>query len=441
MAVQPEGQKPFSEAPFYETHVFCCVNQRPAGHPRSCCADRGGKDLQGYMKSRAKELGIKNIRVNQSGCLERCELGATMVIYPEGVWYTYDSHEDVDEILTKHILNGEKVDRLVLDVDQKLPRPKTRTALKLRVARVEDLTAEIKLFELTAPDGAMLPEFEAGAHVDVVTGGGHRRSYSLANDPAERHRYVIGVLREKAGRGGSAWMHDNVKLGDTLTVMPPLNNFPLADSAGEHILIGGGIGITPMKAMVHRLKALGEKYTLHYCSRAAESTAFLNEIKELCGANVVFHHDHGDFTKGIKFGQVLGEHHPGSHVYVCGPTGFLNAARAAAAHWPEDCVHFEVFAPSNAKKEYHNEPFTISLARRKQKLTVPADKSILEIIRAAGVVAESSCEEGICSTCKTRLIAGKAEHRDEVLTNEEKASQIMICVSRAMPGETLILDL
>lgn len=437
MAVQPEQQ-----TSFYETHVFCCVNQRPAGHPRSCCADRGGKDLQGYMKSRAKELGIKNIRVNQSGCLERCELGATMVIYPEGVWYTYDSREDVDEILTKHIINGEKVERLVLDVDQKLPRPKTRTALKLRVARVENLTSDIKLFELQAPDGTtLLPEFHAGAHVDVVTGGGHRRSYSLANDPAERNRYVIAVLREKAGRGGSAWMHDNIKPGDTLTVMPPLNNFPLAESAGEHILIGGGIGITPMKAMVHRLKAMGEKYTLHYCSRAADSTAFLNEIKELCGANVVFHHDGGDPSKGIKFDDVLGEHRPGSHVYICGPTGFLNAARNAVGHWPEGCVHFEVFAPSNAKKEYKNEPFKITLSRRKQTLTVPADKSILEVVRAAGVTAESSCEEGVCSTCKTRLIAGKADHRDEVLTNEEKANQIMICVSRAKPGETLILDL
>lgn len=437
MATQPADQKSF-----YETHVFCCVNQRPAGHPRSCCADRGGKDLHGYMKSRAKELGIKNIRVNQSGCLERCELGAALVIYPEGVWYTYESHEDVDEILTKHIINGEKVERLVLEVDQKLPRPKTRTALKLRVNKVENLTADIKLFELVAPDGSsLLPEFEAGAHVDVVTGGGHRRSYSLANDPAERNRYVIGVLREKAGRGGSAWMHDNVKVGDTLTVMPPLNNFPLAESAGEHILIGGGIGITPMKAMVHRLNALGEKYTLHYCSRSADSTAFLNEIRELCGANVVFHHDNGDFTKGIKFADVLGEHRPGSHVYVCGPTGFLNAARAAASHWPEGCVHFEVFAPTNAKKEYQNEPFKVTLARRKQTLDVPADKSILEVVRAAGVVAESSCEEGICSTCKTRLIAGAADHRDEVLTSEEKANQIMICVSRAKPGETLILDL
>lgn len=196
-----------------------------------------------------------------------------------------------------------------------------------------------------------------------------------------------------------------------------------------------------MKAMVHRLKAIGEKYTLHYCTRSSDSTAFLNEIKELCGSNVVFHHDGGDVSKGIKFDQVLGEHRPGSHMYVCGPNGFLNAARAAASHWPEGCVHFEVFAPSNAKATYKNEPFKVTLARRRQTLEVPADKSILEVIRAAGVVAESSCEEGICSTCKTRLISGVADHRDEVLTPDEQSKNIMICVSRAQPGQTLILDL
>lgn len=325
MAVQPEEQKSF-----YETHVFCCVNQRPAGHPRSCCADRGGKDLQGFMKSRAKELGIKNIRVNQSGCLERCELGATMVIYPEGVWYTYDSHEDVEEILTKYIIGGERVDRLVLDVDQKLPRPKTRTALKLRIARVENLTAEIKLFELVAPDGAVLPQFEAGAHVDVVTGGGHRRSYSLANDPTERNRYVIGVLREKAGRGGSAWMHDNVKLGDTLTVMPPLNNFPLAEAAAEHILIGGGIGITPLMAMSKRLAALGAEFALHYCARDRARAAYVDVLGGQLGARLHTHFDGGDIARGLDVVGLLSRRPPAAHVYVCGPAGLIRAVREAA---------------------------------------------------------------------------------------------------------------
>lgn len=443
---QTADSKPGEEKSFYDTHIFCCVNERPKGHPRSCCADRGGKELHAHMKKRAKELGIKNIRVNQSGCLERCELGPTVVIYPEGTWYNPETPDDVDEILTKHVLNGERVERLYLEPDQKLPKPKTRNHLKLTVSRVENLSSTIRLFELVAPDGSLLPAFEAGAHIDVITGGGHRRSYSLSNDPAERHRYVLGVLREKAGRGGSAWMHDNIKAGDTLTVMPPSNAFPLAESAGEHILIGGGIGITPMKAMAHRLKAIGEKYTLYYCSRDRNDTAFYDEIKELCGDNVVFTHDGGDPSKGLNLKALLAEHRPGSHVYICGPNGFLNAVRAAAAHWPEGCVHFELFAPPApvAKADQVNEPFDVLLSRQGKTITVPADKTILEVVRAAGVDVDSSCEEGVCSTCEVRLLAGQADHRDAVLSAEDKAAgkKIMVCVSRAAPGvKKLILDL
>ncbi|MFN4282229.1 MAG: 2Fe-2S iron-sulfur cluster-binding protein [Alphaproteobacteria bacterium] len=431
---------------FYDTHIFCCVNERPKGHPRGCCADRGGKELHAHFKKRAKELGIKNIRVNQSGCLERCELGPTLVIYPEGTWYNAETVDDVEEILTKHVLNGERVERLYLEPDQKRPKPKLRNQLKLTVSRVEDLSSTIRLFELVAPDGGMLPEFTAGAHIDIVTGGGHRRSYSLANDPAERHRYVLGIMREKAGRGGSAWMHDNVKAGDTLTVMPPSNAFPLAESAGEHILIGGGIGITPMKAMAHRLKAIGEKYTLYYCSREQADTAFYDEIKELCGDNVVFTHDGGDPAKGLNFKTLLAEHRPGSHVYICGPNGFLNAVRAATAHWPEGCVHFELFSPppAVAKEGQVNEPFEVLLSRQGLTVPVPADKSILEAVRAAGIDVDSSCEEGVCSTCEVRLLAGAADHRDAVLSAEDKAAnkKIMTCVSRAAPGvKKLILDL
>lgn len=437
--------KPEEKQHFYDTHIFCCVNERPKGHPRGCCADRGGKELHAQFKKRAKELGIKNIRVNQSGCLERCELGPTVVIYPEGTWYNVETIDDVEEVLTKHILNGERVDRLYLEADQKRPKPKLRNQLKLKVSRVEDLSSNIRLFEFVAPDGAMLPAFTAGAHIDIVTGGGHRRSYSLSNDPAERHRYVLGILREKAGRGGSAWMHDNVKVGDTITVMPPSNAFPLAESAGEHILIGGGIGITPMKSMVHRLKAIGEKYTLYYCSREQADTAFYDEIKALCGDNVVFTHDGGDPSKGLNLKALLAEHRPGSHVYICGPNGFLNAVRAAAAHWPEGCVHFELFAPPApaAKGNQVNEAFEVLLSRQGVTVPVPADKSILEAVRGAGIDIDSSCEEGVCSTCEVRLLSGAADHRDSVLSAEDKAAnkKIMTCVSRAAPGvKKLILD-
>lgn len=438
--------QPRDPAPFYETHVFCCINQREAGHPRSCCNDRGGAELREYMKSRAKELGIKKIRVNESGCLERCELGPVLVIYPEGIWYAYSTHEDVDEILERHIMKGELVERLILDNDQKVPKPKPRMDLCLTVAKVADETGDIKRFELVAADGKDLPPFTAGAHVDVITGNGLRRSYSLANAPNERNRYVLGILREPAGRGGSAWMHDNLKSGMTITVMAPLNNFALAEDAKEHIFIAGGIGITPILSMGHRLKALGAKATLHYCTRSIDKTAFVKDVKEAFSGNVVMHHDGGDLSKGIKLDHVLKTPPAGAHLYICGPTGLLEATRKASAHWPAGTTHFEHFAPTpppKAAADKKDELFEIFLSRRKLTLNVPADKNILEVVRAAGVDVDSSCEVGICSACETRLISGKADHRDEVLSEIDKAAnkKILICVSRAAAGEKLVLDL
>lgn len=440
-------QRPRNPAPFYDTHVFCCLNQREAGHPRSCCNDRGGAELYEYMKSRAKDLGIKKIRVNKSGCLERCELGPVLVVYPEGIWYAYSTHEDVDEIIERHIMKGELVERLILDNGQMVPKqPKRRKELRLTIARVTDETGDIKRFDLVAADGKDLPPFTAGAHVDVITGNGRRRSYSLANAPTGRNRYVLGVLHEPAGRGGSAWMHDNLKPGMTITVLAPLNNFALAVDAKEPIFIAGGIGITPILSMGHQLKTLGVKATLHYCTRSPDQTAFVKDVKEAFGSNVVMHHDGGDPSKGIKLDRVLKVPPAGAHLYVCGPPGLLGAARKASAHWPAGTVHFEHFVPTPSLKVAagkKNEPFEIFLSRRKLTLNVPADKSILEVVRAAGVDVDSSCETGICSTCETRLISGKADHRDEILSEADKAAnrKILVCVSRAATGEKLVLDL
>ena len=138
---------------FYETHVFCCMNVREPGHPRGCCSARGSVELRDYMKSRAKQLGLKNIRINAAGCLDRCELGPNMVIYPEGVWYTYANREDVDEILERHIIGGERVERLILDHDQRVPKPKAKRELKLIISSVDELTPEIKRFELVPAVG------------------------------------------------------------------------------------------------------------------------------------------------------------------------------------------------------------------------------------------------------------------------------------------------
>jgi len=238
-------------------------------------------------------------------------------------------------------------------------------------------------------------------------------------------------------------MHEAVKEGDTLEATPPINNFRLQEDAAEHILIAGGIGITPILAMGYRLGDLGAKFTLHYCTRSPEQTAFMGEVDRVFGDRAVFHHDGGDISKGIDLDHVLGNRPEGAHLYLCGPTGLMNAAAAAAAHWPADTVHREYFSTVRVEIEWTNEVFEVSLARRKKILTVPADKTILEVIREAGIDAESSCEDGLCGSCRTTLLNGDAEHRDVLLSIEEKGENrsILICVSRARQGQRLILDI
>ena len=427
----------------YQTHVFCCVNERAPDHPRSCCSARGSIELRNYMKVRAKELGIEGIRVNNAGCLERCELGPNLVIYPEGVWYHYETKQDIDEILEGHIINGERVERLYLEPGQIFPAPKAKETQTLEVASIRQETPDIKIMELVSSDGGDLPAITAGAHIDVFTGVDKQCSYSIASDPTDRRRYVIGVLREAESRGGSIWMHEEVKEGDTLKVTLPINNFPLQEDAAEHILIAGGIGISPVLAMGYRLRDLGAKFTLHYCTRSPEQTAFIGEVDEVFRQNVVYHHDCGDITRGIDLNRVLSDRPEGAHLYVCGPAGLMDAAVAASAQWPTDSIHREYFSAVKTEKKWKNEAFEISLARHKKILTVPANKTILEVVREAGISIDSSCEDGLCSTCRTTLLNGNAEHRDAVLSEKEKNENrtIMICVSRAKGGERLVLDM
>ena len=427
----------------FERHVLCCNNQRAPGHPRSCCADRGARPLMTYLARRLDELAAEGVKVTEVGCMERCELGPTIVVYPEAVWYTYENEEDVDEIVERHFRKGEIVERLNLEADQKLPKSKIKETLVLSVTEVKDETPAIRSFVLAPADGGDLPKWTAGAHVDIITHSGLRRSYSLANDPADRTRYVIGVLREREGRGGSAWMHDHLKAGDTLKVVPPINNFPVDESAAQHILIAGGIGITPILVMGRALKAKGAKVHLNYCTKSRDETAFLAEVEQVFGDDVTFYHDGGDPSKGIDLKAYLKDRPEGAHLYICGPAGLILAAEAAASHWPEGTVHYELFAAPGQSRSWHNEPFTVYLSRRKQEITVPADKSLLEAVREAGVALDSSCEEGLCSTCIARVISGGIEHRDQVLSAAEKArgDRILTCISRAMPGERLVLDL
>ena len=316
--------------------------------------------------------------------------------------------------------------------------------LRLRAARVTSETPDIRIVEFVDPSGADLPRFTAGAHVDVHLADGIVRQYSLCNDPAERHRYTIAVLREKAGRGGSAAVHA-LREGDLLDVSVPRNNFPLAGSdARFHLLLAGGIGVTPMIAMIAELQARGAAFRMHYCTRARENTAFLSQLLPLIEAgHVILHHDGGDPSRGLDLQTTLATHQPGAHVYICGPSGFIAAAQQASGAWPADCVHVEHFsavAMTEDEAAWDAQPFKVKIAGTGQIFDIPAGRSIVEVLRAAGIPVETSCEDGFCGTCLTRYVEGDPVHRDAVLGPSERKNFVMICRARSR-SRMLVLDL
>jgi vanillate O-demethylase ferredoxin subunit len=316
--------------------------------------------------------------------------------------------------------------------------------LRLRVDRIGDEAENIRSFELRDPDGATLPPFEAGAHLLVDVAPDLVRQYSLCNDPVEKDRYVIAVQREATGRGGSRAMFETVGIGSVLSVSAPRNHFRLADDATDNLLVAGGIGITPILAMVRTLERANRSWRLHYCARGCERAAFASELSQApFGDRVSFHFDGGDPRRGLDATALLASHVPGTHLYCCGPAGLMHAVERATAHWPADHVHFERFSgDGTAPIDGADRSFEIEIASSGRVLVVPAGRSILEVLRAHGIEIESLCREGICGTCITGLVAGLPDHRDHVLDAGEKAAndRIALCRSRAL-SDRLVLDL
>ena len=305
-----------------------------------------------------------------------------------------------------------------------------------RVTRAERIAEDIHLFELRDPAGGDLPEFSAGAHVLLRVPNGMIRKYSLCNDPAERDRYVIAVKREAPGRGGSESLIRDVAEGSEVPVSAPANNFALAKSGDGLLFIAGGIGITPIMAMIRHLTATGGRFKLYYCTRTPAATAFRDELlaPELRG-KVTIHHDHGDLAQALDVWPIVEK--PQGHLYCCGPRGLMQAVRDMTGHWSPSAVHFEAFTEA-AEAKPDDKPFTVRLARSGGSVEVPVGITILEALRAHGLDVPSSCESGTCGTCRTRLIAGEADHRDLVLGDDERAANIMVCVSRARSDELVI---
>jgi phthalate 4,5-dioxygenase reductase component len=300
----------------------------------------------------------------------------------------------------------------------------------------------IDLFEFRAPDGQPLPPFSAGAHVLIKTPAGIARRYSLCNAPSERSRYVVAVKLDPASRGGSASMIGDVEVGMRLEVSAPENYFALTQQASDYLLIAGGIGITPLRAMMAELDARNARYRLVYCTRSPETSAFLDELAALPPERVLIHHDYGNPDQSLDFAALLAKRNANTHLYCCGPRPLMQAVRNAAAGWPAGAVHFEDFGTSSSPTDHDAQPdgFVVTLQRSGRSIHVAPEQSILEALRDAGIETPSSCEAGTCGACRTALCAGVADHRDFVLDDDEHESAIMICVSRAKSDE-LVLDL
>jgi phthalate 4,5-dioxygenase reductase component len=312
-----------------------------------------------------------------------------------------------------------------------------RTPVKVTIA--EEVAQDIFMFELRHPLGSDLPEFTSGAHVSVQTPNGFLRKYSLCNDPSERDRYLIAVQKDPASRGGSTSMAADVKVGTELLISEPRNDFPLVKSPAGYTFVAGGIGITPILSMVRHLTSNGEgRFKLYYLTRSPACAAFRGELANPpFKGKVVFHHDQGKPENALDLWPLFEQ--PKGHVYCCGPRGLMDSVRDMTGHWPSSSIHFEAFAEP-AKQLPNDRPFRVTLKKSGRSLDVPVGATILETLRTNGIDVPSSCESGTCGTCRTKLLAGAADHRDLVLAEHERNTNIMICVSRATSDE-LVLDL
>jgi vanillate O-demethylase ferredoxin subunit len=315
-------------------------------------------------------------------------------------------------------------------------------ALKLVKKTLE--ADDIYSFEFSDPKGKTLPPFSAGAHIDVNIGAGLIRQYSLCNDPNETHRYVIGVLRHANSRGGSIAMHDKLMVGDTVNLSMPKNHFAMDHSAKRFLLLAGGIGVTPILCMAERLSSGGADFSMHYCARSVERAAFLNRIKQSAFAKrVSLHFNDGPAEQLLDVPKVLDRPDPDTHLYVCGPSGFMDLVIATAREkgWTDSQVHREYFSGETHSSE-HDMAFDIKLASTGDVIHVAKEKSVVAALAEVGIEIPTSCSEGVCGTCLTRVLAGEIEHHDRFLTAEERArnDQFTPCCSRAR-GPLLVLDL
>ena len=308
------------------------------------------------------------------------------------------------------------------------------------------LAEGVVALDLVSHNGRDLPPWTPGSHVDVVlgrAGDGHRleRQYSLCGDRADRSRWRIAVLREADGGGGSVALHDDVRVGSTLRVRGPRNHFPFEVTPGtRYLFLAGGIGITPLRAMVAEAAAAGADWRLHVAGRSRATMAFAGELQAAFPERVRVHA--ADEGARLDVAALLGTPRTDTSVHVCGPARLLDAVTAAMADWPPSALHLERFEARAVGEPVWPDPFDVELALSGTTVTVAPGETVLEAVTAAGAVVLSSCRAGTCGTCETPVLEGEVEHRDSVLTPAEQADSavMMVCVSRAA-GPRLVLDL
>ncbi|MBY4732678.1 cytochrome P450/oxidoreductase [Cupriavidus pauculus] len=313
----------------------------------------------------------------------------------------------------------------------------------LVVQALERAADDVLKIRLATPDGRALPRWSAGSHIDVECGNsGISRQYSLCGNPDDLGVFEIAVLREAQSRGGSAWIHGNLRVGDRVKVRGPRNHFRLDETCRKAIFIAGGIGVTPISAMARRAKALGIDYVIHYCGRSRTAMALLDELAALHGARLRAHvRDEG---QRADFAQILGTPNGDTQIYACGPARMIDALQACCAHWPEDSLRVEHFSSTlGALDPDREQPFTVELKDSGLTLDVPATQTLLQALRCANIDVQSDCEEGLCGSCEVRVLAGDVDHRDVVLTRAERDAndRMMSCCSRAMRGSKIVLAL
>jgi ferredoxin-NADP reductase len=311
--------------------------------------------------------------------------------------------------------------------------------LRLVVARRERAADCVVSLDLRHPSGADLPAWSPGAHIDLELAPGLVRQYSLCGDPADRAVWRIGVLWESESRGGSQYVHDNLRAGDLVEVRGLRNNFALEPSP-RYLFIAGGIGITPLMPMLAAATQAGAEWEMHYGGRRLSSMAFRAALTETYGPRVTVHPQ--DEVGLLNLHRLLGTPRPDTLVYCCGPEPLLEAVEKHCAVWSEGALHLERFTPKQLGEPLLQEAFEVELAQSGMTLTVRSDQSILEVVEAAGVPVLSSCQEGTCGTCETPVLDGAVDHRDSLLTPAEQATNdtMFICVSRAACPR-LVLDL